>query len=134
MASQPLPETKAHLIRRNNLLALYRQFANDRIATSTDGASGPVGTDAAFAAQIQVSPSMLSQIKSYRPIGTRVARLIEQALKLEENWLDIERDTAPVVTAQQLKFEKLARKLWTEGSAKQKREAISSLLAILEKS
>lgn len=121
-------EIEAHVTRRQNLLLLYRQFASERLSFTGDA----TGTDAAFAQHIQVSPSMLSQIKTHRPIGSRVARQIEAVLQLEESWLDVERDTPPVITSQQIKFEKLARQLWETGNAKQKREAVTALMAILD--
>jgi DNA-binding transcriptional regulator YdaS (Cro superfamily) len=103
-------------------------LASERLSSTGDA----TGTDAAFAQHIQVSPSMLSQIKTHRPIGTRVARQIEAVLQLEKGWLNIARNTAPAISAQQIKFEKLARQLWETGNAKQKREALTALITILD--
>jgi DNA repair protein RadC len=127
MSSSNKKEIELHTIRRLNLLTLYREFASKRLSSTGDAS----GTDAAFAAHIQVSPSMLSQIKTHRSIGNKVARQIEAALELDSGWLDIERNSMPVITSQQLKFEKLARRLWSEGTAKQKREALTALIEVL---
>lgn len=40
--------------------------------------AAPKGLEQAFAARLQISPSMWSQIKSSRPIGDKLARQIEQ--------------------------------------------------------
>lgn len=116
-----------HVMRRLNLLSLLREFAHRRLAETGE----TTGAEAAFAKRIGISPSMLSQIKTHRPIGSKVARQIEATLEIEAGWLDVERALTSPVTPQQLKFERLAHKIWTEGNAKQKREAISALIKII---
>jgi hypothetical protein len=59
--------------RRQNALALFQAFA----AKALDEGSPPKGLEQAFAATLQISPSLWSQIKSARPIGDKLARQIE---------------------------------------------------------
>lgn len=70
--------------RRQNVLALFRDFAEKAVAK---GAS-PKGLEQAFAATLQISPSMWSQIKSSRPIGDKLARQIETLCDRPVGWLD----------------------------------------------
>jgi hypothetical protein len=111
-----------------NLQHLLREFAQQRLAQSGETA----GTEAAFAQTLGISASMLSQIKTHRPIGHRVARQIEVRLGLSESWLDEAREHQVAISPQQQKFDRLAHRLWTQGSARQKREAVSALMRILE--
>lgn len=78
--------------RRQNALALFQAYAEKALAS---GAS-PKGLEQAFAAMLQISPSMWSQIKSSRPIGDKLARQIDSACARPAGWLDETRkDTAP---------------------------------------
>ena len=122
------PRSSLHITRRLNLLQLLKDFAQQRLATSGETA----GAEGAFALAVGVSASMLSQIKKHRPIGTKVARQIESTLGLSAGWLDIERvhETAP--TPQEAKFHKLSARIWSHGTAKQKRAAVTALMEILE--
>ncbi len=124
-----MPEpTDLHAIRRNNLNALYREFATKAVTDS----SRAIGTDAAFAAHIGVSPSMWSQIRSHRAIGPRVARQIEAKCGLNANWLDLARETPPASPSKtDQKLLSLAQRLAAHGSSKQKRAAITALMAAL---
>ena len=80
--------------RRQNALALFQAYAEKALAA---GAS-PKGLEQAFAATLQISPSMWSQIKSSRPIGDKLARQIESACAQSAGWLDEARkDVAPSV-------------------------------------
>ena len=119
-----------HVNRRLNLLHLLREFAQERLVSTGETA----GTDALFAQTIGLSASGLSQIKTHRPIGSKVARQIEAHLGLEPLWLDAARQHPTAISPQQQKFERLARRLWSEGSARQKREAITAMMKILERS
>ena len=58
------------LTRRHNVLALFQAYAEKALAAGT----APKGLEQAFAATLQISPSMWSQIKSSRPIGDKLAR------------------------------------------------------------
>jgi hypothetical protein len=82
--------------RRQNALALFQDYAEKALA---QGAS-PKGLEQAFAATLQISPSMWSQIKSSRPIGDKLARQIETLVGQPPGWLDEERDAAPPTAAE----------------------------------
>ena len=93
--------------RRQNALALFQTYAEKALAS---GAS-PKGLEQAFAATLQISPSMWSQIKSSRPIGDKLARQIESACAQPAGWLDETRkDTAP--SAAEVAFLELALTAW----------------------
>ena len=93
--------------RRQNALVLFQAYAERALAA---GAS-PKGLEQAFAATLQVSPSMWSQIKSSRPIGDKLARQIEQHCGKAAGWLDQER-AAEVVSQGEQQFLALALKAW----------------------
>ena len=70
--------------RRGNALSLFQRFAEERMRAGEP----PKGLEQAFAQQLQISPSMWSQIKSSRPIGDKLARQIEVACGTPPGWLD----------------------------------------------
>lgn len=70
--------------RRANALALFQAYSERALASGAP----PKGLEQAFAAEIQVSPSMWSQLKSSRPIGDRLARQIEGHCSKPAGWLD----------------------------------------------
>ena len=70
--------------RRANALALFQAHAERALAAGAP----PKGLEQAFAAALQISPSMLSQIKSSRPIGDKLARQIERHCGRPLGWLD----------------------------------------------
>lgn len=72
------------ITRRLNTVALYQEFLGKRIAAG----EAPKGLDQSFAAGLEISPSMWSQIKSARPIGDKLARQIEQHTGKPAGWLD----------------------------------------------
>jgi len=93
--------------RRQNALALFQAYAEKALAS---GAS-PKGLEQAFAATLQISPSMWSQIKSSRPIGDKLARQIDSACARPAGWLDETRkDAAP--SAAESAFLDLALAAW----------------------
>lgn len=107
-----LPVPNITLVRRQNALALFQQYAEKALA----GGAAPKGLEQAFAATLQVSPSMWSQIKSARPIGDKLARQIEQHCDKPIGWLDEERvEDGPSVVEQQ--FLELALKAWRTTNA-----------------
>ena len=95
------------LERRRNALNLFQAFAENAMATGAP----PKGLEQAFAARLEISPSMWSQIKSARPIGDKLARLIEQHCGKPAGWLDEEREPAGLTPAEQ-QFLALALKAW----------------------
>jgi hypothetical protein len=110
------------VLRRLNLLALLQEFAENWVATGTT----TKGIDQAFAERIQVSPSMLSQMKSGRPIGNKTAAQIESLCKRPAGWLDTQHPDQKSSPAEDA-FIELARKAWRAQNAKDKR-ALSQLV------
>ena len=70
--------------RRQNALTLFQDYAEKSLAAGTS----PKGLEQSFAATLQISPSMWSQIKSSRPIGDKLARQIESLCRQPAGWLD----------------------------------------------
>ena len=102
-----LPVPNITLVRRQNALALFQQYAEKALA----GGAAPKGLEQAFAATLQVSPSMWSQIKSARPIGDKLARQIEVACGKPAGWLDeLRKDAAP--STAEAAFLELALAAW----------------------
>ena len=77
-----------HVTRRENLLRLLREFSQTRIASGEP----TNGTEKAFAEQLQMSKSLLSQLKSSRPISDANAKQIEARCKKPSNWLSAVHD------------------------------------------
>jgi hypothetical protein len=75
--------------RRINALGLFQAHAERALA----GGAPPKGMEQAFAAALEISPSMWSQIKSSRPIGDKLARQIERHCGKPKGWLDDARDS-----------------------------------------
>jgi hypothetical protein len=107
VASQTQPLTNTTVIRRQNALALFKSHAENALAS---GAT-PKGLEQAFAATLEISPSMWSQIKSSRPIGDKLARQIEQHCGKAVGWLDEER-AAEGLTPGEQQFLALALNAW----------------------
>jgi len=93
--------------RRRSVLALFQAYAEDAIAKGAP----PKGLEQTFAAHLEISPSMWSQIKSSRPIGDKLARQIEQHTGKPMGWLDEERQPEGLSSAEQ-QFLALALKAW----------------------
>lgn len=74
-----------HTIRRNNALALFRRFAEERLSSGEQ----PKGLESAFAEKLGISVSTWSMAKSgARPIGDKLARQIEHRCDVMKGWLD----------------------------------------------
>ncbi|QAZ39580.1 hypothetical protein C1M51_09100 [Methylibium sp. Pch-M] len=100
------------ITRRQNALALFKAFAEKALAAG----AGPKGLEQAFAAKLEISASMWSQVKSARPIGDKLARQIERHCDKPLGWLDEERVVeGPSVAEQQ--FLELALKAWRATNA-----------------
>jgi hypothetical protein len=93
--------------RRRNALALFQSYAEAAVAQG----AAPKGLEQTFAARVQISPSMWSQIKSSRPIGDKLARQFEQHCAKPTGWLDEEREQQGLSQAEQ-QFLALALKAW----------------------
>lgn len=76
-------DADVHLVRRENLLLLLREFSQARIARGEP----TNGTEKAFAEQLQVSKSLLSQFKSSRNISDAIAKQIEARCRKHDGWL-----------------------------------------------
>ena len=111
--------------RRLNTVALYQEFLRQRIAAG----EAPKGLDQNFAAALEISPSMWSQIKSSRPIGDKLARQIERHAGKPAGWLDEERDEERPPDAAQERMLRAAAAYWRSANAIEKR----SLMKLLQR-
>jgi hypothetical protein len=112
--------------RRRNVLVLFQAYAESAIAAGV----APKGLEQAFAAHVEISPSMWSQIKSARPIGDKLARQIEQHCGKPAGWLDEQREAAGLTPAEQ-QFLALALQAWRatdSGGRKTLRAGLKALL------
>jgi hypothetical protein len=75
--------TDLHTLRRENLHALIRAFAQTRIAAGESA----VGVERAFAEQLQVSKSLLSHLKHARPISDAMAKQFESRFAKPTGWM-----------------------------------------------
>jgi len=95
------------ITRRRNALALFHAYAERALA---DGAA-PKGLEQAFAASLQISPSMWSQIKSARPIGDKLARQIEVLAGKPLRWMDQSHEPVMLSSAEKAYLE-LSLRAW----------------------
>ena len=95
------------IVRRQNAIALFQAYAEQALSSGI----APKGLEQSFAAEIEISPSMWSQIKSSRPIGDKLARQIERHRGKAAGWLDEERSSPGLSPAEQ-QFLALALKAW----------------------
>ena len=107
VASQARQVANTTITRRQNALALFQAYAEKALAAGAP----PKGLEQVFAATLQISPSMWSQIKSSRPIGDKLARKIEQHHGKPAGWLDEARES-DVVAPSERAFLDLALKAW----------------------
>jgi hypothetical protein len=115
------------LVRRQNVVALFQEYAERALSQG----HAPKGLEQAFAATLQISPSMWSQIKSSRPIGDKLARQIEVAAARRPGWLDEPRKTmAP--SAAELAFLDLALSAYRAVNASGRRALREHLSALSE--
>ena len=107
VASQARQVANTTITRRQNALALFQAYAEKALAAGAP----PKGLEQMFAATLQISPSMWSQIKSSRPIGDKLARQIEQHHGKRAGWLGEARES-DVVAPSERAFLDLALKAW----------------------
>jgi hypothetical protein len=127
VAANPQHVPNTTVTRRQNALALFQDYAEKAMAAG----AAPKGLEQAFAATLQVSPSMWSQIKSSRPIGDKLARQIETLRSKPAGWLD-EARSATASTPAERAFADLALAAFrSTNSAGRKalREHLKSILA-----
>ena len=113
--------------RRQNALALFQDYAEKALAQGTP----PKGLEQAFAATLQISPSMWSQIKSSRPIGDKLARQIEQLRSKPAGWLDEVRSDATPTVAEKALME-LALAAWRSTSSEGRRALRAHLSSMIK--
>jgi len=124
-AAHPVDNTT--VIRRQNALVLFQAYAEQALAAGAP----PKGLEQAFAAQLQISPSMWSQVKSSRPIGDKLARQIETLCRKPAGWLDEARADAPPSAAEQA-FVALAAEAWRASNAAGRRALRAALKQAIE--
>jgi hypothetical protein len=128
VASRTQRVSNITLNRRRNALSLFQTYAEAAVA----GGTAPKGIEQAFAATLQISPSMWSQIKSSRPIGDKLARQIEQHCGKSLGWLDEEREAAGLTQGEQ-QFLALALRAWRSTNVAGRKEIRAFLAARAEK-
>lgn len=115
------------MTRRRNALALFHAYAERALA---DGAS-PKGLEQSFAASLQISPSMWSQIKSSRPIGDKLARQFEVLAAKPRGWMD-ETHEAAALTAAEKAFLDLALQAWRAADSAGRRQLRARMAALAQ--
>jgi hypothetical protein len=113
--------------RRRNALSLFQAYAETAVSTG----AAPKGLEQQFAASLEISPSMWSQIKSARPIGDKLARQIEQHCGKAPGWLDEEREAAGLTPAEQ-QFIGLALRAWRASGSDDRKALRTQLKAMLK--
>ena len=113
--------------RRRNALNLFQAYAEAAVA----GGAAPKGLEQSFAARLEISPSMWSQIKASRPIGDKLARQIEQHCGKAAGWLDEERQPEGLSPAEQ-QFLALALKAWRASNSEGRKKLRSSLKGLAD--
>ena len=94
-------------IRLRNLLSLHQAFVQERVSNGVP----PAGLEGAFAASLEVSLSMWSQIKSGRTVGDKLARQFEAKRSKPTGWLDVEHPDTATDPAED-KFMAMCRDAW----------------------
>lgn len=112
--------------RRHNVLTLFQRFAEEQMRAGV----APKGLEQAFAATLQISPSMWSQIKSSRPIGDKLSRQIESACRKDPGWLD-EARASEGLTAGEQQFLALALKAWRSTNAEGRKRLKASMKDVI---
>lgn len=108
------------------MLALFQDYAEKSLAAG----SSPKGLEQSFAAKLQISPSMWSQIKSSRPIGDKLARQIEAASARPTGWLD-EAHKGSLPSAAETAFLELALTAWRSTNSAGRKSLREQLKAIV---
>jgi hypothetical protein len=115
------------ITRRRNVLALFQGYAERALA---DGVA-PKGLEQAFAASLQISPSMWSQIKSARPIGDKLARQIEVLSGKGPGWMDEVHGTA-ALTPSEKGFLDLSLRAWRNTYSTGRKQLRAYVAAVAE--
>ena len=119
-----MPPQTHHQLRLRNLLTLHRAF----VARMVSQGVAPSGLERAFAASIEISASLWSQIKGGRTVGEALAKQIESKAGKTVGWLDqVHEETA--TDPMEEKFIEACRKAW-RASDKQGRSALKQSVAL----
>ena len=111
------------VVRRKRLLALLSEFVQEQVSQGQP----PKGLEQAFAAVLQISPSLLSQIKKARPIGDKLARQVEVMCDRAPGWLDEEGHEQEAPDPAEEAFIAAARRSWRQANAREKRALLRGL-------
>ena len=119
------PARSVHALRRTNLHTLLQAFSLEQMAAGQPAK----GLEVAFAAKLQVSASMLSQIKRNRNISDALAKQIERICKKPDGWMSATHspDACPIQDMDEVQFLELARKAWRQSSPEE-RQRLSAIL------
>lgn len=110
------PQTH-HQLRLRNLLALHQAFVAHMVSQGV----APSGLERAFAASIEISASLWSQIKGGRTVGDALAKQIESKSGKAAGWLDqVHEET--VSDPMEEKFIEACRKAWRASDRKGRSE------------
>lgn len=122
-----MPPHTQHQLRLRNLLALHQAFVARMVAQGV----APSGLERAFAASIEISASLWSQIKAGRTVGDALAKQIENKAGKVVGWLDqVHAETAS--DPMEEKFIEACRQAW-RASDKQGRLALKKTIAAASK-
>lgn len=129
MSSLQEPHTlNVTVVRRRQLLQLLSEFVQEQAARGQP----PKGLEQAFAAKLQISPSLLSQIKKSRPIGDKLARQIEVACRRTTGWLDEEGEVKEDPDPAEEAFLVMASLAWRRANARGKRALMHEIKRALD--
>ncbi|GAP37822.1 hypothetical protein ABXN37_22130 [Piscinibacter sakaiensis] len=115
------------IARRQNALTLFQDYAEKAFAQG----AAPKGLEQAFAATLQISPSMWSQVKSSRPIGDKLARQIEALCGKPAGWLD-QPQSDPKPSPAEAAFLALALAAWRATNSAGRKALRATLKQVLE--
>ena len=113
---EPTFASPTNRLRRENLLRLLREFTEAQLSLGVPAK----GIELAFAAHLELSPSTLSQLKSSRNMGDKMAAQIEQHAGKASGWMDAEH-LGVMSTSGESAFIELARLAWRATDAKGRR-------------
>lgn len=120
--------TNPTITRRRNVLSLFQAYAEKALAAG----AAPKGLEQAFAASLQIAPSMWSQIKSARPIGDKLARQIEVLSGKPRGWIDQSHEAAALTPAERA-FLELSLRAWRATNSAGRRSLRAYLSAIADR-
>ncbi len=118
-----MPPQTPHQLRLRNLLALHQAFVERMVAQGV----APSGLERAFAASIEISASLWSQIKAGRSVGDALAKQIEHKAGKPLGWLDAVH-AVTLADPTEEKFIAACRQAW-RASNRQGRQTLKKFIA-----